>query len=180
MKTVLVMALAALVGGSVAIAAEPLDIKPGLWDIDMSMTYTGAPLYIEAMTDAQRASYAKSWATTVGKTETSRDQQCITAKDVQDMALFKGVADDKQCKNDITKQTSKALVATMDCKDAKTTTHIDVDYAAASPTQFASIIKSTMSTPNGKTTANLKINGKWAAAACPDEAEEASDDDSGG
>lgn len=179
MRKILIAAMAAITGIPATFAAEPLDIKPGLWDVEITMTYSGAPIYIEAMNDAQRASYAKSWATTVGKPETSRDQQCITAKDIQETAMFQGLADDKQCKKNVSKQTAKAWVATMDCKDAKTTTHVDLDYAAASPTQFAGTMKSTATTPNGKTVADLKMTGKWAAAACPAEDEEEPEDDSG-
>lgn len=163
-----------------AFAAESINIKPGLWEITKTMTMSGAPLYIEGMPAAGRAEYAKSWEKTANKPSTDTDKQCITAKDIKESKLFEDKSSEgKQCKNTVKKQTSTALNASSECKDAKTTNVIDFDYAAPSPERFTGSVKSTSTSPNGKTVIDLKMSGKWLAASCPDEdADENSEEES--
>jgi hypothetical protein len=158
-------------------AAEQLNVRPGLWDVTQTMTTSGAPLYVEGMTAAARENYAKTWAKDVGKPHTDRDKQCITEKDIKETLLFdKSSQRGKQCTNKVSKQTSTAWAATADCKDEKTTTLSEMSFTAPSPQSFSGAMKSTMTTPNGKTLVDLKVSGKWLAASCPDAEPEASDD----
>jgi hypothetical protein len=171
--SVRIAACAALALPCVSSAAEPLNIRPGLWDVTQTMTTSGAPLYIEGMNAAARASYAKSWEKDVGKPQTDTDKQCITAKDIKDASVFQNRSQEgQQCKQTVSKQTATAWVASSECKDAKTTNVIQLDYAAPSPDRFTGSMKSTMTTPNGKTVIDMKMSGKWVGASCPDEEEE--------
>jgi hypothetical protein len=162
----------------VTLAAESLNIRPGLWEVTQTMTMSGAPLYVEGMPAAGRAEYAKSWAKDVGKPQTDTDKQCITEKDIKNAKVFENPSQEgKQCKVTTSKQTSTAWVASSECKDAKTTNLIQLDYAAPAPERFTGSMKSTMTSPNGKTVIDMKMSGKWVGASCPDEDAEEEEED---
>jgi uncharacterized protein DUF3617 len=168
-RSILLITVSALVAAP-AIAAETLDVKPGYWDFSQTMTASGAPIYVEAMTPAQRAEYAKSWAQDAGKPNTSNEKQCITAKDVKEATLFKDQSQEgKQCKQTVGKATKTAWSASVDCKDGKSTTHTQADYTAPSSDKLSGAVKSSTTSPNGVTVIEFKFSGKWIAAACPAE-----------
>jgi hypothetical protein len=167
------VAAAALALPCASFAVEPLNIKPGLWEVTQTMTMSGAPMYVEGMPEAGRANYAKQWAQQAGKPKTDVDQECITAKEIKEAKVFEHGSDEsKQCKQTVSKQSSTAWVASSECKDAKTTNVVQLDYAAPSPERFSGTVKSTTDSPNGKTIIELKLDGKWKAASCPAEEEE--------
>jgi hypothetical protein len=156
------------VAATVAVAAEPLNIRPGQWKISTALTPAGAPLYIEGLPATAGSDYAKQWAKDAGKTQTNVDEDCITEKDIHDIDFFKDMKDGSQsCRESLVKQTSTAIVATLDCKDAKTTTRTELNYQADSPTSFRGTLKSTVTSPNGVTTMTATIDAKWVAASCP-------------
>jgi hypothetical protein len=164
-------------------AAEPINIKPGLWEVTQTMTMSGAPLYVEGMSAASRAEYARSWEKTAGKPETDHDKQCITASDIKEAHLFQNRSSEgQQCKQSVKKQTATAWSASSECKDAKTTNLLELDYSAPSPDHFTGTMKSTVTSPNGKTVIDLRMSGKWIGASCPaddaesEDAEAASED----
>lgn len=150
-----------------ASAAEPFNIRPGLWKMSTTLTTGGAPLYIQGMPEAGRAEYARSWARDVGKPATDQEDECVTEKDIR-RDLLKDLRDQtKSCKEVIARQTASALVATVECKDANSTTRTEIDYSAESPTSLKGTLKSTIQSPNGTTTMHIALAGKWVAASCP-------------
>lgn len=152
-------------------------MRPGLWEVTQTMTTSGAPLYVEAMSPAQRAMYAEAWKKEVGKSTTGVENECLTAEEIREARVFESAAEEgKQCKQTVTKQSSTAWVASSECKDSKTTNLIQLDYAAPSPDRFTGTVKSTSTSPNGKTIIEIKLAGKWIGASCPAEDEEDSDD----
>jgi hypothetical protein len=158
-------------------AADTLDVKPGEWEFSQTMMSSGAPIYIEAMTPAQRAAYAKSWAQGAGKPNSSVEKQCITAEDVKDSMLFKDQSQEgKQCKQNVARSTKTAWSATVDCKDGKSSTHTQADYSAPSPQKLSGVVKSSTTSPNGVTVIDFKFTGKWIGAVCSDkDAKESAD-----
>jgi hypothetical protein len=163
----------------VSSAADTLDVKVGEWQFTQTMTMSGAPIYIEAMTPAQRAAYAKAWQQDVGKPNTSSDNECISAKDVKEATLFGNQAEEgKQCTKKVSKATKTAWSATVDCKDAKTSTHTQADYTAPSPDRLTGLLKSSTTSPNGTTVMEFKFSGKWVGAVCTDGDDEDTGDES--
>ncbi len=149
-------------------AAEALNIKPGLWKTQSTITFGGAPLYVAEMSASQRAEYAKQWATMVNKPSSDDDEDCITEKDIKEATLLKDLKDEsKSCKESNVKMTASTMTATIDCKDGKTSSHIEVDYVASSPTAFKGTFKSSMTSPNGVTTMTSVMSGTFKSASCP-------------
>lgn len=170
-------ACAAIVLPCVAAAVEPLNMKPGLWEVTQTMTTSGAPLYIEGMPPAGRAAYAEAWKKDVGRPQTEVQEECLTAKDIREARVFQNSpTEGKQCKQTVTKQSSTAWVASSECTDPKTTNLIELDYAAPSPERFTGTVKSTTTSPNGKTIIEIRLAGKWIGASCPAGDDEDGDD----
>jgi hypothetical protein len=170
--------IAATATVSSALAAEPLNIKPGLWDTTQTMTMSGAPLWVDGMNAAQRAEYAKSWAKTANKPETEHDKQCITAKDIKDAHLFQDQSTEgKQCTQTVKAQTATAWRASSECKDENTTNVLEIDYTAPASDRFSGSLKSTLTSPNGKTVIDVKMSGKWIGATCPKEDTDSGDEE---
>jgi hypothetical protein len=161
----------------VSSAAEPLNVKPGLWEFNQTMTMSGAPIYIEGMSAAQRAEYAKSWAKDAGKPIADKDQQCITEQEIKEAKLFENKSQEgKQCTNKVIKETKTAWSGASDCKEGKTRTTMQMEYTAPSPERLTGTLKSSTVSPNGTTVFDFKFNGKWVGASCPDEDEDSSSD----
>lgn len=159
-------------------AAETFAIKPGLWKTQSTITFGGAPLYVAEMNDAQRANYAKSWAQTVNKPSNDDDEDCITEKDISQSALLKDLKKDgSSCKESNVKVTATSMSATIDCKDAKTSSHTEMNYTASSPTAFKGTIKTSITSPNGVTTMTAAMSGTFKAASCPAEDDGGDDGD---
>jgi hypothetical protein len=176
--TTLLAATVAATTVSSVLAAEPINIKPGLWDTTQTMTMSGAPLWVEGMNAAQRAEYAKSWAKTANKPETEHDKQCITAKDIKEAHLFQDQSTEgKQCTQTVKSQTSTAWRASSECKDKNTTNVLEIDYTAPVPDRFTGSMKSTLTSPNGKTVIDVRMSGKWIGASCPKEDDDSSDEE---
>jgi len=162
-----------------ASAAETFNIRPGLWSTRSTMTLSGAPIYVPGMTPAQRAEYAKSWASTINKPEVEDDEDCITVKDLQEAAMLKGFRKGPNaCKESNVKVTPTSLSATLDCKDGETTSHTEMNYSASSPTAFKGAFKTSITSPNGVTTMSVAMSGTFKSASCPREDED-DDEDSG-
>jgi len=176
---VLAAAVAASTVPVISFAAETLDVKPGEWEFSQTMTASGAPIYIEAMTPAQRAAYAQSWKEDAGKPSSTVEKQCITAKDLKDSMLFKDqLQEGKQCTQNVGKASKTAWSAAVECKDAKTSTKTQADYTAPSPERLSGSVKSSTTSPNGVTVIEFKFSGKWLGAVCSEEdADESSDSD---
>jgi hypothetical protein len=169
----LIAATVSVAALSIAFAAEPLNIKPGLWEMTTTMTMSGAPLYVEGMNAASRAEYAKSWKEGLGKPETSKEKQCITAKDIKEADLFQDqTSAGKECKRTAARQTSTEWSMSSECKDAHTTNVIQFAYTAPSPDRFVGTMKSTLTSPNGKTVMEAKTTARWVGASCPKEDED--------
>jgi hypothetical protein len=164
--------VAALVAGT-AVAAEPMNIRPGLWSTRSTTVMSGAPIYVEGMPAANRAEYEKQWAATVNRPLTNEDDEdCITEKDIRQAAMLDSLRKGENCKLTVSKQTSTALAGVAECSEGKTSTRTQFDYRANSPTAFSAEIKTAVTSPNGVTNMNITMGGKWLAASCP-----AGDDD---
>ncbi len=126
------------------------------------MTASGAPIYIEQFTPAQRAEYAKSWAKDAGKPNTSNDKQCISEKEIREATLFKDKAQEgKACTEATSKSSRTQWTAVVECKDAKTTTRTECGLLGALPDRLVGVLKSSTTSPNGVTVFDFRFAGKW-------------------
>jgi hypothetical protein len=136
---------AALAVATVALAADTFNIRPGHWSITTTSNLGG-------------------------KVVNDTEEECITAKDIRDASLMKGLHDEGDaCKASMLKQSATVLAGVIDCKNEYGNSHTEVDYTAASPTSFKGTLKSTMKNAAGTQTLSIAVAAKWLAASCPKE-----------
>ena len=170
MKTVILVSVGCLaIFASVLFAAteQPLNVKTGLWQIDMTLNYSGLPPEMQAMLDRltpeQRAE--------MGFGAPKPFKRCVTSKDLN-TPWTKG---DENCKWTIHKSTASDLdVSGKSCRAGKAqglSTDVDVKIHVVDSEHVQATMHGT-ETGNG---INAKLDGtyvgKWIGASCPADTE---------
>jgi hypothetical protein len=162
----MILALACLVMCASLLAAvteQPLNVKIGLWQVEMNVNYTGLPPQMQAMLD-QMTPQQRS-AAGLGGTKTYK--QCLTPKDVN-KPMVQG---DDSCHWTVLKSTSSDLdVRGTSCQAGRNqglSTEVEVKVHAIDSEHVRAIVHGT-GTGNGvNATLDGKYDGKWIGAACP-------------
>ena len=156
----LVLAAVATATSLAFAAGVPLDVKTGLWEINYVTTIAGAPVIppdvLAKMTPAQKA---KALAT-ANRVLTSKDTDCITAKDLQQGA-FGNKDDDSKCTYTPTVATATRNESTVACTGAGAQ-HGSFKVEAQSQKQVKGGI---VMTGSGRTV-TVSFTGKWLNASC--------------
>ena len=146
-----------------AVTEQPLNVKTGLWQVDLTLNYSGLPANMQAildqMTPQQRAAMG------MGGTKTYK--QCLTPKDVN-KPMVQG---DDTCHWTVLKSTSSDLdVRGTSCQAGKNqglNTEVEVKVHAIDSEHVKATVHGT-GTGNG---VNAKLDGnyvgKWIGATCP-------------
>jgi hypothetical protein len=99
--------------------AEPLKVKPGLWELTTATQKKGAnkPSNMDKLTPEQREKVEKKLADQVKK-ENKTAQACLTNEQIQNGEAFIGRTHQATCKRTFQTQTASDLDATMECSGA--------------------------------------------------------------
>lgn len=124
---------AALLGASIAAQAEPLKVKPGLWETTTVTEKRGAkhPTNLDALTPEQRDKVEKKLEKQV-KTETHTVKSCMRAEQIKSGEAFTGKPHRATCTREIKTQTANDVVATINCRGANKMTG-NIEMHAADP-----------------------------------------------
>lgn len=166
MKTAILVYVGCLaIFASVLFAAteQPLNVKTGLWQIDMTLNYSGLPPEMQATLD--RLTPEQRAAMGFGAPKTYK--RCVTAKDLK----TPWTKADENCIWTIHKSTGSDLeVSGKSCREGKDqglSTDVDVKIHAVDSEHVQATMNGT-ATGNG---VNAKLDGKYAAkwigASCP-------------
>jgi hypothetical protein len=148
-----------------AVTEQPLNVKTGLWQVDMMLNFSGLPAQMQAMLDhmtpQQRAA--------AGLGGTKNYKQCVTPKDLN-KPMVQG---DDSCRWTILKSTSSDLdVRGTACQAGKNqglSTEVEVKIHAIDSEHVKATMHGT-GTGNG---VNATLDGnyaaKWIGATCPAE-----------
>jgi hypothetical protein len=146
-----------------AVTEEPLNVKTGLWQVEMKLNYIGLPPQMQAMLDQmtpqQRA------AAGLGGTKTHK--QCVTPKEVN-TPMVQG---DDSCHWTVLKSTRSDLeVHGTSCQGGKNqglSTQVEVKVHAIDSEHVRAIVHGT-GTGNGvNATLDGTYAGTWIGATCP-------------
>ena len=101
---------------SITAQAEPLKVKPGLWELTTATQKKGAnkPTNLDKLTPEQREKVEKKLADQVKK-ETKSVQACLTDEQIQNGDAFIGKTHQSTCNRTFQTQTASDLAATMEC-----------------------------------------------------------------
>jgi len=119
MKSILIcLSLPAMLAG-ITVFAEPLKVKPGLWETTTTTEKKSArePSNLDRLTPEQRARIEKKLAARV-KRETSDIRACLSEAQIRSGDAFIGKTHRATCSRTIKNQTSSDLVATVECSGA--------------------------------------------------------------
>lgn len=150
-------------------AAEPLELKAGYWEITTTTTTTGAPPYIPGMEGLAAEQIAKTWAKLTGKPNHHTSRRCLTEEEIREATVLdKDIKVPGQaCQRGRTTQSATEWTLQMDCEGNGTKTRVESRLNTRGPEALAATIHATATSPNGETLMNVVMAGQRLAAACP-------------
>jgi hypothetical protein len=149
------------------LAADTLDVKPGLWETTTVTNSTGMPQLPQGMLDqlppAQKAQMEEAMKQMgVGGPSTRKDTSCVTAEDLK-KGTFAAAQEHQPpgCKFEQISSTSKRQEMAMNCTgEVQATGKMVVDAVDSGNVRGQMDIKSSV------VTMNIKFTSRWLSAAC--------------
>ena len=150
--------------------AEPLNIKPGLWQMTVRGEMHGMPPIpeenLKSMTAQQRAAIEKMMAESA-KPHTREIKQCITQDDLnRSENLFNSDQPGMKCNNKLSKHSSSGMTGTIDCTRDATRATGDFRYQAKDREHITGKVSMTISNGTNTMTTTATMSGRWLGAEC--------------
>jgi hypothetical protein len=145
-----------------ALAADHLDVKPGLWSMTMQTQMGGVPnVDLSKVPVAQRAIVQKMMAAQMGKAAKPKAfESCLTEADLSKPLAFQG-ENDPLCKVSVKKITASEVQYGEECTGAHARS-VTTDFKAANE---ESVSGRSRAVSQG-VTVEVAISGKWVGADC--------------
>lgn len=145
-----------------ALAADHLDVKPGLWSMTMQTQMSGVPsVDLSKVPLAQRAMVQKMMAAQMGKAAKPKAfKSCLTEADLAKPTVFQG-ENDPLCRVVVKKVTASEVQYGEECTGAHAR-RVTADFKAAN----AESVTGTSQAVSQGVTVDVAISGKWVGADC--------------
>jgi len=149
------------------VAAEPLDLRPGLWEVTYTIT---APrevptAVLESLPPEQRAAMQQAWKQRAGETRTETETSCLTAGDVAGgFALQRDSGGD--CEQTVTEETSTHWQGSRRCAQDGVIRIVAIDMVAESPTRVSGTVASNVEGDSAAQAINVAYRGRWQNKDC--------------
>lgn len=150
-------AMAVLAGAAMA---EPMNLKPGLWETTEKVQ-AGAALAGGLGRLVKGADKLPVGADTSRGVTTKR---CITGEDLKHDNWF-AKDKDPSCKFNVTTSSKNAFVASRQC-GARVSHQADIDIRSPDPEHWTGSVRSKVTSGGKEETTTLELSGKWLAADC--------------
>jgi len=171
--------LACCCAAPLALAANKLDVKPGLWEITSTHHISGIPPmpkeWQEKVTPEQRAAMEAAFRQEAQKgPQTDTDRECITPQDAEKPF---DVGDTKDCTQTVVHTTSTTQEVRLTCTGEYQGTGL---LRVTTPTPETMTGSLELQFGDGKDAMKIKsdLKGRWLGPDCGDEDEEEDDGDS--
>ena len=154
---------AAVLFTATAIGAEPLNAKPGAWEMTVTTSGTGnviAPEALAKMPPERRAMIEKMMVERGGTPNTSVHKSCVKKEDLERDRFVEG-NDDSACTRKTVSRTATKVVVATSCTGTPPREGTFV-FEAKTPESVVGAID--QETGNGKF--HVDIKGKWLGASC--------------
>ena len=159
-----------LMGAITSAMAEPLNVKPGLWQMTVRGEMHGMPPIpeeqLQSLSPQQRAAIEKMMAESA-KPHVRELKQCITQEDLNKSEdLFNADQPGMKCNNKLSKHSGKSMSGTIDCAKDNTRSTGTFNYEAKDREHVTG--KVFMTITNGTNTMTMKgtMSGQWLGAEC--------------
>ena len=151
-------------------AAEPLDIKPGAWQMTVKGEMHGMPPIPEEqlknLSPQQRAAIENMMAESA-KPHTREITQCITQEDLNKSEnLFNSDQPGMSCNNKLSKHSSNSMTGTIDCTKDGTRATGDFSYEAKDREHVTGKVSMTITNGKNTMTTTGTMDGHWLGAEC--------------
>ena len=153
---------AAVLFASAAVRAEPLNARPGAWEMTVTTSGTGMVIPPEAlakMPPERRAMVEKMMAERGGKPNTSVRKSCVKKEDLDRDRFAEG--DDSGCTRKTVSRTASKIVVAMSCPGTPPREGT-FTFEAKTPESVVGAID--QQTGSGKF--HVDIKGRWLGASC--------------
>jgi hypothetical protein len=153
--------------GSISAQAEPLKVKPGLWETTTMIEKKGAkhPTNLDKLTPEQRAKVEKELAARV-KRETRTVKSCLREAQIKSGEAFTGNPHRGACSHKFQTQTASDVVASVECRGANKMVGT-VKMHAADPEHMAGRIDMTYGASDKlQLLTHSEISARWLQADC--------------
>jgi hypothetical protein len=166
-QTVRHLSLLALltVAAGAATGAEPLNIKPGLWQMSTTTALSGSmlpPALLAQMPPEQRARIEANLKQQGAGGHAGSSKSCITKEDLERGSVHTDKAEDqKDCKYRVVSQTATHMETHFQCT-GEGARDGEMRFDAVSPEQIKGAVQVT--TAHGKVT--VQLDGHWLGASC--------------
>ena len=149
------------------LAADGLNLTPGLWELIYTTGMSGfvmPPAAMAQMTPEQKARMAAAMQQReAAGPRTHTVKSCITAKELKDGTFTaQEDKDDKNCKNTIVTQTATKQEMTVSCTGQETRTG-RIQIEAVDNKHMKGVVDMAM---GGGGKVNMQLTGKWLATSC--------------
>jgi hypothetical protein len=148
-----------------ALAAEPMDLKLGLWETTVTTNISGSPMpesALKQMSPEQRArieAAMKKREAQGPRSHTTRS--CLTKEKLNRPFEKQGEPANSNCKNTIVTATRTVQEYKIQCTGPEAHSGV-MHMEAQSPERF----KSTVKMNSSRSTINVELNGHWVGADC--------------
>jgi len=156
-----------LLAANIAAQAEPLNVKPGVWETTTVTEKRGAkkPTNLDKLTPEQRDKVEKKLAHQT-KRETHSAKSCLKAAQVKSGAAFTGGPHKANCTKAFKKQTASDVVASLSCKGANPMTG-NIEMHAADAEHMSGKVDMTYGAKgNLQLFTHSEITATWLKADC--------------
>ncbi|MEQ1619755.1 MAG: DUF3617 domain-containing protein [Methylococcales bacterium] len=147
--------------------AEPLNVKPGLWETTTTIEKRSAkpPNNLDKLTPEQREKVEQQLAARVKK-ETHTVKSCLKEEQINSGEAFAGGTHNGACTHTFATQTANEQIASLDCKGANPMSG-KVEMHSEDPEQMTGTITMTYG-PNDKLQllTTSEITAKWLGSDC--------------
>jgi len=148
---------------STGVHEQPLDVKPGLWQVDLTVKYSGLPPQMQAMMDRLTPEQRAAMGLSAPKTY----KTCVTAKNLN----TPWIQGDNDCRWTVLKSTSSDLdVHGKSCRAGKNQgidTELDMKIHAVDPEHVRATLHGTGAGVGNDFTMDGSYVGKWLGPSCP-------------
>ena len=169
----MVMALLACCATALAVAADRLDVKPGLWEITSTHNISGLPPLPKELegkvTPEQRAAMEAAFRKEAEKgPQTDTERECITSKDVEQPF---DIADGKDCTQTVVRTTRTTQEVRLSCSGEFKGNGV-LRVTTPTPESMTGTLDLQLGDSKDAMKVKSQLQGRWLGPDCGDEHDE--------
>jgi hypothetical protein len=160
-------------GAHAADKVQPLNLKPGLWEITGTVSMSGnggSPLsreQLDKLTPEQRTRFEQAWKQALSQTPKARTyEQCLKAEDVNKADAMFGEDKSWSCNRTVVSSSSSKLEFHEQCVHEGMKVNRNVRMEASNPESVTGLIEQTAAGGEGVTKSSSTFTSKWLGSSC--------------